>query len=52
MNNNSVEAVAKFNIDRKQWNLVYPGKPDDLIKDMIWFGISIKANAAEITALK
>lgn len=52
VNNNSVEAVAKFNIDRKQWNLVYPGKPDDLIKDMIWFGISIKANAAEITALK
>jgi len=52
VNNNGVEAVAKFNIDRKQWNLVYPGMPDDLIKDMIWFGISLKANAAEITALK
>lgn len=52
VNNNGIDAVAKFNIDRKQWNLVYPGMPDDLIKDMIWFGISLKANAADITALK
>ena len=52
VNNNGVEAVAKFNIDRKQWNLIYAGMPDDLIKDMIWLGISLKANAADITALK
>jgi polyisoprenoid-binding protein YceI len=39
----NVEAKAKFNIDRKQWNIVYPGKPDDLIRDEIHLGISIKA---------
>lgn len=41
---NTAEAVAKFNIDRKQWGIVYPGKPDDLIRDAIHLGISIKAN--------
>ena len=39
----SVEAHAKFNIDRKDWGIVYPGKPDDLIRDAIHLGISIKA---------
>ncbi len=52
VNNSGAEAVAKFNIDRKQWNLVYPGMPDDLIQDLIWFGISIKADAPVETALK
>lgn len=52
VNNTSVEAVAKFNIDRKLWGIAYTGMKDDLIKDMIWFGVSIKANAADITALK
>ena len=40
---NTVDAIAKFNIDRKQWGIVYPGKPDDLIRDEIHLGISIKA---------
>jgi polyisoprenoid-binding protein YceI len=40
---NGAEAIAKFNIDRKEWGLVYPGKPDDLIRDAIHLGISIKA---------
>jgi polyisoprenoid-binding protein YceI len=40
---NTAEAVAKFNIDRKDWGIVYPGKPDDLIRDAIHLGISIKA---------
>ena len=40
---NTAEAVAKFNIDRKEWGIVYPGKPDDLIRDAIHLGISIKA---------
>jgi len=39
---NTAEAVAKFNIDRKDWNIVYPGQPDDLIRDAIHLGISIK----------
>lgn len=38
-----VEAKAKFNINRKDWNIVYPGMPDDLIKDEIHLGILIKA---------
>jgi polyisoprenoid-binding protein YceI len=40
---NMTEAVAKFNINRKDWNIVYAGKPDDLIRDAIHLGISIKA---------
>lgn len=39
----NAEAIAKFNIDRKQWGIVYPGKPDDLIRDQIHLGIAIKA---------
>ena len=40
---NETEAVAKFNINRKDWNIVYAGKPDDLIRDNIHLGISIKS---------
>ena len=40
---NSADAIAKFNIDRTQWNIVYPGKPDDLIRKDIHFGIGLKA---------
>ena len=40
---NQLEALAKFNIDRRQWNITYPGKPDDLIRDDIHIGIAIKA---------
>ena len=39
----NAEAIAKFNIDRKDWNITYPGQPDDLIRDDIHLGISIKA---------
>ena len=41
--NNSANAIAKFNVDRTQWNIVYPGKPDDLIRNEIHLGISLKA---------
>lgn len=40
---NTLEALAKFNIDRKQWDLNYPGAPNDLIRDQIHFGISLRA---------
>ena len=40
---NSVDAIAKFNIDRSQWNIVFPGKPDDLIRNTIHLGILLKA---------
>jgi polyisoprenoid-binding protein YceI len=37
------EAIAKFNIDRREWNITYPGQPDDLIRDDIHLGISLMA---------
>lgn len=40
---NTAEATAKFNIDRKQWGIIYPGAPDDLIRDEVHLGIYIKA---------
>ncbi len=40
---NSVDALAKFNVDRTQWNIVYPGQTDDLIRNDIHFGIKVKA---------
>lgn len=43
VNGDNAEAIAKFNIDRKEWGIVYPGKPDDLIRDQIHLGIAIRA---------
>ncbi|RYY19620.1 MAG: YceI family protein, partial [Chitinophagaceae bacterium] len=43
VNAGSVDALAKFNIDRREWNIVYPGKPDDLIRDQVHLGIALKA---------
>jgi polyisoprenoid-binding protein YceI len=37
------DAIAKFNINRKDWGIIYPGKPDDLIRDQIHLGIHIVA---------
>ena len=44
VSSNTLEARAKFNIDRKDWGLVYPGQPDDLIRDEIHLGIYLRAN--------
>ncbi|WP_336513901.1 YceI family protein [Pollutibacter soli] len=44
INGNNIDALAKFNIDRTEWNIVYPGKPDDLIRNDIHLGIEIKAS--------
>lgn len=38
---NKISALAKFNIDRTEWNIIYPGQPDDLIRNEIHLGISI-----------
>jgi polyisoprenoid-binding protein YceI len=43
ISDNSANAIAKFNVDRRQWDIVYPGQPDDLIRNDIHFGISLKA---------
>jgi len=40
---NSAEAVARFNINRKDWNIVYAGQPDDLIRNDIHLGVLIRA---------
>jgi hypothetical protein len=29
----TVKVDAEFAINRKDWGIVYPGKPDDLIRD-------------------
>jgi polyisoprenoid-binding protein YceI len=43
VNGDVADAIAKFNINRKDWGIVYPGKPDDLIRDQIHLGIHIVA---------
>jgi polyisoprenoid-binding protein YceI len=42
----SFELVAKFNIDRQEWGISYAGKPDDLIRDAVHLGISVKTRPA------
>jgi len=44
VNENSAEAHAKFNLDRKQWGIVFTGKPDDLVRDEFHLGIFLKAS--------
>jgi len=39
----SVSATAKFNINRADWGITYPGKPDDLIREIVHIGIALKA---------
>jgi len=39
----SVSVDADFAINRKDFGLVYPGKPDDLIKDDVLIKLAIKA---------
>lgn len=43
VNGDNAEAIAKFNINRKEWGIVYTGKPDDLIRENVHLGIKIVA---------
>ncbi len=43
VNGDVAEAMAKFNIDRSEWNIIYPGQRDDLIRNAIHLGIKIQA---------
>jgi polyisoprenoid-binding protein YceI len=43
MTDGTIDAIAKFNIDRSLWNITYPGQPDDLIRNEVHIGLSIKA---------
>jgi polyisoprenoid-binding protein YceI len=38
-----VSAKADFSISRRDWNLVYPGMPNDLIKDDVAIHLTIEA---------
>jgi polyisoprenoid-binding protein YceI len=41
-----VDAMAKFNINRKDWGVNYAGKKDDLIRDDVHLGIHLVAGDA------
>lgn len=44
-----VETDAEFVINRKDFGIVYPGKPDDLIKDDVLIKLQIRAKKAAST---
>ena len=46
----SFKAVSEFAINRKDFNIVYPGKPDDLIKDDVALKVEVSGNTAAGTA--
>lgn len=41
---NEVSAKADFKINRKQWDIIYPGAPDDLISDDVRIMFDVVAN--------
>jgi len=45
MADGKVTAMAEFDIKRKDFGIVYPGKPDDLIRDNVVIKLSIEATA-------
>ncbi len=47
---NGLSARTEFFINRKDFGIVYPGKPDDLIKDEVAIALSFTAGAAPVGA--
>lgn len=47
-----VQASAEFSINRKDFNIVYPGKPDDLIHDNVTIKLAIKAPREAVKEVK
>ncbi len=45
MSPDSVSGTSEFAINRKDFKIVYPGKPDDLIRDDVVLKLSLKAPA-------
>jgi len=43
LTDSAAEGDATFGINRKDWNIVYPGMPDDLIKDEVLLTLTIRA---------
>ena len=46
----SFKALSEFALNRKDFNIVYPGKPDDLIKDDVALKVEVSGNTAAGTA--
>ena len=42
MENGQFKAHAEFSIRRKRFNIIYPGKPDDLIRDRVVLKLDFK----------
>lgn len=48
--NNTPEKISlssKFDIKRKDWGIVYPGKPDDLIRNEVILELNLEATPAQ-----
>jgi polyisoprenoid-binding protein YceI len=41
-NDSQVDATAEFSINRKDFGIMYPGMPDDLIRDLVVIKLSLK----------
>mgnify|MGYP003576603600 CR=1 FL=1 len=46
MSNDAVDVDAEFSINRKDFGIVYPGMPDDLIKDEVLIKLEIRSKKA------
>ncbi|WP_394836960.1 YceI family protein [Pendulispora rubella] len=46
VNGDQLDTDAEFAINRKDFGIVYPGKPDDLIKDEVLIKLAIRAKKA------
>lgn len=44
-----LHATAEFTINRQDWNIAYPGKPDDLIKDEVLIKLDLNYPPSPIT---
>ena len=44
MEGDTVKTKAEFSINRKDFNIVYKGKPDDLIREEVVIKFDITAN--------
>jgi polyisoprenoid-binding protein YceI len=49
---NEVKAYADFTINRKDWGIIYPGAPDDLIEDEVRIIFDITAVKQDVVAVR
>ena len=46
----AASVTADFNINRKDWGIIYEGKPDDLIQDQVNIRLNVSTGAAAMAA--